>query len=280
MAEEELPVQLQTLNTAVKIYVNHPDNFIEQLALLFKISSENTDNPDLRDRAFIYWRLLNLNDIPLAKEIILGEKPHTQEDEQTGPITADLATKLIPQLGTITSILWDTEERLGIEVVPFEGDGPAEDDQVKPEVVKKKKEELEKREMDQEDLLGLDADVSAPPSNPVKGPSNSHLNDDLLNFDMDSTSPQRTPVQNGGGLLDLGAGTGFGGPSIAAPSAGGYLARGPSGNKNPPLEVSSFYSRSCYQKHKEESLESKVWKSQALSGRCLSFASVSPSKIV
>lgn len=258
MAEEELPVQLQTLNTAVKIYVNHPDNFIEQLALLFKISSENTDNPDLRDRAFIYWRLLNLNDIPLAKEIILGEKPHTQEDEQTGPITADLAAKLIPQLGTITSILWDTEERLGIEVVPFEGDGPAEDDQPKPEAPKKKKEELEKREMDQEDLLGLDADVSAPPTtNTGKGPSNSHLNDDLLNFDMDSPSPQRAAVQNGGGLLDLGAGTGFGGPSITAAPTGGYLARGPSGNKNPPLEVSLADFRFCFQKHREEYRESK-----------------------
>lgn len=250
-----MPVQLQTLNTAVKIYVNHPDNFIEQLALLFKISSENTDNPDLRDRAFIYWRLLNLNDIPLAKEVILGEKPHTVDDEQTGPITADLATKLIPQLGAITSILWETEEKLGIEVVPFEGDSAEE--VAKPDV-KKKKEEVEKREMDQEDLLGLDAEVSIPAVKPPNGVSNSHLNDDLLNFEMDSPSPQRTtaPV-TGGGLLDLGAG-GASGSGFGAPVAGGYVARGPSGIKNPPLEVGNFLPRFCFRELKEAFQESKV----------------------
>ena len=96
MSEEDLAVQLQILNTAVKIYITHPDNFLEQLSGLFKIASENTDNPDLRDRAFIYWRLLNLGDLELAREIVMGEKPQTQDEEDSGPIAAELAEKLIP----------------------------------------------------------------------------------------------------------------------------------------------------------------------------------------
>ena len=117
MVEEELGVQLQILNTTVKIYIMHPDNLIEKIALLFKTASENADNPDLRDRAFIYWRLLNLNDLEIAKEIILGEKPQIQEDENVGPVRPDLATLLISQIGLVTSILWDTEENLGIDII-------------------------------------------------------------------------------------------------------------------------------------------------------------------
>ena len=117
MAEEEIGVQLQILNTTVKVYISNPDKLIEQIASLFRIASENTDNPDLRDRAFIYWRLLNLNDLELAKEIILGEKPQIEEEEDAGPVNAELASRLIPQIGLVTSILWETEEKLGIDVI-------------------------------------------------------------------------------------------------------------------------------------------------------------------
>jgi AP-1 complex subunit beta-1 len=118
MKEEDLNVQLQVLNTAVKIYVNHPQNFLEQLSNLFKTASEFTDNPDLRDRAFIYWRLLNLNDLELAKEIIIGEKPQIDNPEDnTVPVSADLTAQLIGQMGMITSVLWDSEENLNLDII-------------------------------------------------------------------------------------------------------------------------------------------------------------------
>ncbi|KAJ6702984.1 ADAPTOR COMPLEX SUBUNIT BETA FAMILY MEMBER [Salix viminalis] len=37
-----------------------------------------TDNPDLRDRAYIYWRLLS-TDPEAAKDIVLAEKPATAQ---------------------------------------------------------------------------------------------------------------------------------------------------------------------------------------------------------
>lgn len=118
MKEEDLNVQLQILNTAVKIYVNHPSNFLEQLSTLFKTASEHTDNPDLRDRAFIYWRLLNLNDLELAKEIIIGEKPQMDSPEDNiVPVSPDLASILIGQIGLITSVLWDSEENLNLDII-------------------------------------------------------------------------------------------------------------------------------------------------------------------
>jgi hypothetical protein len=118
MQEEDLNVQLQILNTAVKIYVNHPDNFLEQLSTLFKTASENTDNPDLRDRAFIYWRLLNLNDLDLAKEIISGERPQIEDAvDDSVPVEPELASKLISQIGMITSVMWQSEEALGLDII-------------------------------------------------------------------------------------------------------------------------------------------------------------------
>lgn len=118
MQEEDLSVQLQILNTAVKIYVNHPENFLEQLSILFKTASENTDNPDLRDRAFIYWRLLNLNDLDLAKEIIMGERPQIEEiADDSVPVEAELAGKLISQMGMISSVMWQSEEALGLDII-------------------------------------------------------------------------------------------------------------------------------------------------------------------
>jgi len=117
MSEEDLAVQLQVLSTAVKIYITNPEEFLEQLSNLFKSASENTDNPDLRDRAFIYWRLLNLGDIEVAREIVMGEKPQTVDEETVSPVSPELAAKLIPQLGLITSILWETEQKLGLEVL-------------------------------------------------------------------------------------------------------------------------------------------------------------------
>ena len=193
MGDEDLSVQLQILSTAVKIYISNPEGFMEQLSALFRTASENTDNPDLRDRAFIYWRLLNLNDLELAKEIVMGEKPQTQDEESNGPVSADLAAILIPQLGLVTSVLWETEAKLGIEVPETDGTGETEmtdkGEQAASHAHPKKKEVIEQREIDQEDLLGLGLEVTAGAST--------------------ATIPASSPIHQAGfsdNLLDIGIG--------------------------------------------------------------------------
>jgi vesicle coat complex subunit len=46
---------------------------------VLKLSTEESDNPDLRNRGYIYWRMLSSNP-ELAKRIVLGRRPEIGED--------------------------------------------------------------------------------------------------------------------------------------------------------------------------------------------------------
>lgn len=46
------------------------------------MATDESDNPDLRNRGYIYWRMLASNP-ELAKKIILCEKPTISEDSGT-----------------------------------------------------------------------------------------------------------------------------------------------------------------------------------------------------
>ena len=56
---EEDEVQLGMLGVVMKTHLDFPNKLSPTLKRVFVFSSENSDNPDLRDRAFIYWRLIS-----------------------------------------------------------------------------------------------------------------------------------------------------------------------------------------------------------------------------
>lgn len=58
------------------------------------------DNPDLRDRAFIYWRLLSTDPVA-AKLIVLGEKELVVESDG---IDEGVLDELVACIGTLASI--------------------------------------------------------------------------------------------------------------------------------------------------------------------------------
>ncbi len=45
----------------MKLFVLFPEKYQEDISSLLTYASDNLENPDLRDRAFIYWRLLKIN---------------------------------------------------------------------------------------------------------------------------------------------------------------------------------------------------------------------------
>lgn len=57
--EEEDSVKLQILTACVKLYVKKPDDAEELIQQVLKVATEEADNPDVRDRAYIYWRMLS-----------------------------------------------------------------------------------------------------------------------------------------------------------------------------------------------------------------------------
>ncbi|PSR90635.1 AP-2 complex subunit beta [Coniella lustricola] len=100
-AEEPVEVQLALLTATVKLFIQRPTKGQELVPKVLKWATEETDNPDLRDRAYMYWRLLS-TDINVAKQIVMGEKPPiTAESERLDPQTLE---EMCLNVGTLATV--------------------------------------------------------------------------------------------------------------------------------------------------------------------------------
>lgn len=57
--EEPDSVKLAILTATVKLYLKKPEEGEDMIENVLKLSTEEADNPDLKDRAYIYWRMLS-----------------------------------------------------------------------------------------------------------------------------------------------------------------------------------------------------------------------------
>jgi len=99
--DEATQVQLQLLTATVKLYLKRP-NVGEKLVMnVIKMATKESDNPDLRDRGYIYYRLLT-GDIKLAKDVILAEKPVIRDDSNS--ISQTLLNELMDHISSLASV--------------------------------------------------------------------------------------------------------------------------------------------------------------------------------
>jgi AP-1 complex subunit beta-1 len=90
------------LNASVKLFlkVDGADDLVQDV---LKMATDESDNPDLRNRGYIYWRMLSSNP-ELARKVILCEKPTISEDSSTlEPVILD---KLTANIGTLASVYY------------------------------------------------------------------------------------------------------------------------------------------------------------------------------
>ncbi|KAJ3059374.1 AP-1 complex subunit beta-1, partial [Podochytrium sp. JEL0797] len=106
--DETSNVQLALLTAIVKLFIKRPTQGQELIPKVLKWSTEDVDNPDLRDRGFIYWRLLSTDPVA-AKVIVFGES--------TVPITAEMENlpsqtleELFLHISTLASIYHKTPQ--------------------------------------------------------------------------------------------------------------------------------------------------------------------------
>ncbi|KZF25528.1 Adaptor protein complex beta subunit [Xylona heveae TC161] len=100
-ADETVEVQLALLTATVKLFIQRPTKGQQLVPKVLKWATEETDNPDLRDRGFMYWRLLS-SDPNTAKQVVLGEKPPiTAESEKLDPATLE---ELCLNVGTLATV--------------------------------------------------------------------------------------------------------------------------------------------------------------------------------
>ena len=99
--EEDPAVQLQLLTATVKCFLKNPEETQDMVQRVLDLATEESDNPDLRDRGFIYWRLLS-TDPEAAKLVVLGDKPVIEDD--TFRLEPNLLNVLVGQIATLSSI--------------------------------------------------------------------------------------------------------------------------------------------------------------------------------
>jgi len=102
-ADENPAVQLQLLTAIVKLYLKRKDQQTspELVQNVLQLATQHSDNPDLRDRGFIYWRLLS-TDPEIATKVVLAEKPLISEE--TDLLEPTLLDELICHLASLASV--------------------------------------------------------------------------------------------------------------------------------------------------------------------------------
>jgi len=106
--EEESPsVQLQLLTSIVKLFLKRPEDAKELVGQVLNLATSNADNPDLRDRGYIYWRLLS-TDPEAAQAVVLAPKPTINDD--TFQLDTQVLDMLIANISTLASIYHKSPE--------------------------------------------------------------------------------------------------------------------------------------------------------------------------
>lgn len=100
--EEPAEVQMQLVSAAVKMFLKDPTGKPQSMIqLVLTYATQATDNPDLRDKAFVYWRLLS-TDQEAARAIVLGKKATIATSG--GGSDPALVSELLSQLGMLASV--------------------------------------------------------------------------------------------------------------------------------------------------------------------------------
>ncbi|KAK9451756.1 adaptin N terminal region-domain-containing protein [Limtongia smithiae] len=99
--DETTQVQLQLLTATVKLFLLKPQTNQALVQRVLQLVANECDNADLRDRAYIYWRLLSSSP-QTAKEVILSKKPPVKDVIQhlPGPVLEEL----LLEISTLASV--------------------------------------------------------------------------------------------------------------------------------------------------------------------------------
>lgn len=106
--EEPSSVQLQLLTATVKLCLKVGNQARELVGRVVKVATDECTNPDLRDRGYMYWRLLTTN-AELAKHVVLSERPTISDDSfATQP---RILERLIANISTLSSVYHQEPEK-------------------------------------------------------------------------------------------------------------------------------------------------------------------------
>jgi AP-1 complex subunit beta-1 len=135
--EEAYPVQLQTLTAVVKLFLYKPDTSQGVVQRVLNTATKDCDSPDVRDRAYIYWRLLSTDpgaakvcsenmfifsySLTCRQSVVLAHRPPIELQQLT--VSPALLTELISEVSSLASVYHKPAEtfigqgRVGAELI-------------------------------------------------------------------------------------------------------------------------------------------------------------------
>jgi AP-1 complex subunit beta-1 len=169
-----------------------PNENQEIVQQVLQTATTDCENPDIRDRAYVYWRLLS-TDPQAAKTVVLSDKPPI-EDEDTG-VSPALLDDLIYHIGSLASVYHKPPEafiggkRYGADNVQKAAAEHAEEEDINappPQI------QAAIKSNDIGNLLDLDWDEPVATGSPTAS-SKPSAQDDLQDlFSSGSAQPQQT----------------------------------------------------------------------------------------
>jgi len=125
--DEPVQVQMQLLTGIVKLFLKKPASTQDMVSKVLRCATEEANNHDLRDRGYIYWRLLSTNP-EQTKHVVLGDKPSIKDDSQT--LDKSLLDRMISDLSLMSSVYHKTPDEF---VTRINVQAPTEDPGVQDE---------------------------------------------------------------------------------------------------------------------------------------------------
>jgi len=85
------------LTAVVKLFLKRSEDAKDMVTTVLKAATSNIDNPDLRDRGYIYWRLLSTDPEAAATVVLCKRQPivddsHTIDDSVLDILLSNVAT--------------------------------------------------------------------------------------------------------------------------------------------------------------------------------------------
>ncbi|KAL1409663.1 beta-adaptin [Vanrija albida] len=204
--EESYPVQLQTLTAIVKLFLKKPDQSQGIVQRVLQAATKDSDNADVRDRAYIYWRLLS-SDPAAAKNVVLAARPPISLPQTTVPPA--ILEELVAEISSLASVYHKPaatfigKGRLSAEELAKRASEPEED------AARERALQTVVAGQQAENLLDFDADEpeAAGPGSDLSGLGTSGISSQTIASVAKSTNPLDE-------LMDL-----FSTASMAAPTA-------------------------------------------------------------
>ncbi|OUM52024.1 hypothetical protein BVG19_g1176 [[Candida] boidinii] len=204
--DSEPNVQSSLLTTIVKVNLIKPTPVTQKLLQqILNQATQEIENADVRDKAYIYWRILSTDNETLQKKVVLATPPVLRSTiDNFNPI---LLKELLAELGNLSSVYYKPASTFDIDTDNIDKNSKLQNRKLE-DLQQLAKNEIVGNAIKSENLLDFDDDVEEEIGS-VDGfggeSSNSNILDELNDlFSGLSAQPAAPPQQNqNNALFDL-----------------------------------------------------------------------------